>query len=56
MHQMILFGMPPKKPIKLNDWPEVFAEMVDSTEMNDTESKLVLKYLQYHSSDFKKEQ
>ncbi len=39
-----------------NDWPEVFAEMVDSTEMNDTESKLVLKYLQYHSSDFKKEQ
>lgn len=37
-----------------NQWPGLFAGMVGFTSMDDDTSKLVLKYLQTHSSDFVK--
>ncbi len=37
-----------------NQWPGLFAGMVGFTSMDDDTSKLVLKYLQMHSSDFVK--
>ncbi len=37
-----------------NQWPGLFAGMVGFTSMDDDTSKLVLKYLQSHSSDFVK--
>ncbi|QEY25770.1 pentaheme c-type cytochrome TorC [Neisseria zalophi] len=36
-----------------NQWPGLFAGMVGFTNMDDDTAKLVLKYLQTHSSDFK---
>ncbi len=37
-----------------NQWPGLFSGMVGFTSMDDDTSKLVLKYLQMHSSDFVK--
>lgn len=39
-----------------NQWPGLFAGMVGFTNMDDDTAKLVLKYLQMHSSDFAKGQ
>ncbi len=39
-----------------NQWPGLFAGMVGFTNMDDDTAKLVLKYLQTHSSDFAKGQ
>ncbi|MCH1998242.1 pentaheme c-type cytochrome TorC, partial [Achromobacter xylosoxidans] len=35
-----------------NQWPGLFGGMVGFTNMDDQTAKLVLKYLQLHSSDF----
>jgi trimethylamine-N-oxide reductase cytochrome c-type subunit TorC len=37
-----------------NTWPGMFGGMVGFTSMDDATAKVVLKYLQYHSSDFAK--
>ena len=39
-----------------NQWPGLFAGMVGFTNMDDDTAKLVLKYLQLHSSDFQRGQ
>lgn len=54
LHCSECHDLPQETHATANDWPEVVEEMVESTEMNNAEQNLVTKYLQLHSSDFKK--
>lgn len=45
---------PPESGHDANQWPGLFSGMVGFTNMDDDTAKLVLKYLQMHSSDFAK--